>query len=272
MKIKYYGLLFIFTIFIFIFSDYVTKLRRYKFIPFENKELGLIGKVKVIDVKNKNIKNGLHGFIMHAGGAKASDYIKIAKKLDIESVRLIDHNNLEPVINKLNYPKRIYRKLFKLAKKSHLLDYAHNHPTLLHGYLGSSLFWKTHNEYIRVAIEDYNKNLKSKINSRYIFIGHSHGSSLKAGDYISKISINVPIKVFLMPCLDPDEKSNKYKLLTISAENDNDPCAIDPYNKDLIGGKFTHQLKDADHYSFLSKKKDQQKVISLINEFINNNH
>ena len=272
MKIKNYGFLFILTIFIFILSDYITKLRRYKFISFVNKELGLVGKVKVIDVKNKNIKNGLHGFIMHAGGAKASDYIKMAKKLDIESLRLIDHNNLEPQINKINYPKRIYRKIFKLANKRHLIDYAHNQPTLLHGSYGGSLFWKTHNEYIRIAIEDYNKNLKSKSQSRYIFIGHSHGSSLKAGDYLSKISISEPIKVFLMPCLDPDEKSNKYKLLTISAQNDNDSCAIAPYNKDLIGGQFTHKLKDADHYSFLSKKKDQKRVIYLINEFIKNNH
>ena len=157
MKIKNYGFLFILTIFVFILSDYITRLRRYKFILFTNKELGLVGKVKVIDIKNKNIKNGLHGFIMHAGGAKASDYIKMSKKLNIESLRLIDHNNLEPEINKINYPKRIYRKIFELANKRNLINYAHNQPTLVHGTHGGSLFWKTHNEYIRIAIEDYNK-------------------------------------------------------------------------------------------------------------------
>ena len=269
MKIKHYILFPILTIFILLFSGYIAKLRRYRLIPFENKDLGLVGKVKVIDVKNKNIKNGLHGFIMHAGGAKASDYIKFAKKLDIENVRLIDHNNLEPTTNKKNYPKRIYRKIFKLANKTLLIDHSHNQPTL---FRGSPLFWEAHNKYISVAIEDYNKHLKKKNQSRYIFIGHSHGASFRAGDYISEISTNEPIKVFLMPCLDPDKKSNKYKILTIIAENDNDQCAIDSYNKDLIAGRFTYELKNADHFSFLSNKKDQKKVISLINKFIKNNH
>ena len=272
MNIKHYKLLVIPIIFIHIITDYIIKIKRTKYISYENKELGFQGKVKVIDVKNREVKNGLHGFIMHAGGAKASDYINFAKKLDIESVRLIDHNNLEQTKNKYNYPKRIYRKIFKLANKRHLINYYHKHPTLLHGYYGGNLFWQLHNEYIRLALEDYHKEDKNKLKNRYIFIGHSHGSSLKAGDYMSKYSTRKPIKVFLMPCLDPNYKSDKYKLLTISALNDTDECAIDPYNIELIGGQYTHQLKEANHFSFLSNKNDQKKVIALINEFIKNNH
>ena len=279
----------------FLWINSFGRANRTKYIYYENHLIGLRGKIRVLNITNNETNNGIHAFLMHAGGAEVSNYIKFIKLLNVQSASLVAHGNLEKDYGD-DFFSKIYRKFFKIIKKEHLATFLHKGPSVIHPHAhyqdgeddkfdfkvgGDSLFWKMHDHYIKVAVDDFFADKKNnKIINKVIFIGHSHGASLKAGDFIKKHTQNNPIKVFLMPCLNPSYESDKYKILFITASKENDGCAKKIYNKTLTNKYKSHEIEGATHYSFLRKatgnsirghkfnRVHEKKIVNLINTFI----
>ena len=254
-----------------------------KYINFRNVDIGLSGRIKTIEINNKIKDSNLHAFIMHAGGADSSDYIEIVKDLKLKSATIIDHNNLDPYENLFIIK---LKRLINLIVKLYPFHDSFNNPELVEG---SSLFWDMHEYYLKKSVENYfNTNTNSRGNN-FIFIGHSHGSSLFAEDYIRNYTNNEVYIVYIAPCFNPKEKSKKLKssVLIISGDKDQDGCATKTYNLDLIKSDYEFKsIKGMSHFSFLPsrepdmqhlyyydyKSADKIKVVDAINKLINDNH
>ena len=131
---------------------------------------------------------------------------------------------------------RFFDKILSKVDNIYMFHDQFSHPRIV---WGSDLFWALHEEYWNTAILDFIEKNKIDRNDHFIFIGHSHGSSLKVGEFIEKLTNKKPGIVYITPCFNPkDINSNRYKTLIITGSKDEDGCSIDPYNLRKIPRKI----------------------------------
>ena len=144
-----------------------------------------------------------------------------------------------------------------------------------------------HDFYLSRTIDHYFTANNNLTNQNYIFIGHSHGASLKASNYINSYTSNNTYMIYINPCFRPDLIKEKIKsyILIISGEKDKEGCFYNlKENLDLITNEFQiNMVKGLKHFSFLPNREPdlqhlvyyeydpshKNEVIRLINNFLN---
>lgn len=240
-------------------------------IPFETSK-GMTGGISAITVENIT-KDNVVIFLVTAGGTNPIEYKDISNQLNAKRIHIIGHSNLD---TGLNFIVHTIKRVMSAVDSFYLFHDQFSQPFIRHG---SQIFWETHDEAYKSAIKYFLTDGALNGDEDFVYIGHSHGSSIVAIEYLSKLTKKSPSIVYITPCFNPNSTpASNFETLLIKAELDTDECSIAPYNYKFINGDAEAiEITGMDHYSFISRSLFHQGSSflelreSLMNFFPNNN-
>lgn len=207
-------------------------------VDFEHSS-GLFGKSVITSVVNEGQPSGTL-VLISAGGASPKDYYKFAKMLNIASVHIIGHQNLD---TSTSVQSRILQKILRKIDNIYILHDQFSSP---HIAWGTDIFWDLHDTLYKAAIDHILTSNHS--NENFVFIGHSHGASVRVLDHVFAQTKVLPRAIFIMPCFDPRFMDlQQFDTLIIKGEKDEDSCSNQFQSSEAT------VIPNLTHYSFLDR-------------------
>ena len=207
-------------------------------VDFEHSS-GLYGKSVIASVVNEGKPSGTL-VLISAGGASPKDYYTFAKMLNIASVHIIGHQNLD---TSTSVQARILQKILRKIDNNYILHDQFSSPRLA---WGTDMFWDLHNTLYTAAIDHI--LMSTPPNQNFVVIGHSHGASVRVLDHIFANTKVLPRAIYVMPCFDPRFiGEQQFDTLIIKGEKDEDSCSNQFQSSDAI------VIPNLTHYSFLDR-------------------
>ena len=200
---------------------------------------GLYGKSVIVSVVSEGKPSGTL-VLISAGGASPKDYYTFAKMLNIASVHIIGHQNLD---TSTSVQARILEKVLRKVDNNYILHDQFSSPYLA---WGTDMFWDLHDALYKAAIDHILTSHHS--NENLVIIGHSHGASVRVLDHAFAKTKVLPRAIFIMPCFDPRfEDFQQFDTLIIKGGKDEDSCSNQFQSSDAI------VIPNLTHYSFLDR-------------------